>query len=522
MENPINDNVSEPIPSRSDASTCRLQVADLSIQDRSASPPLSSAPAVSFVNESSKSRRSHRDKRDKNKHIQEAAAETAALYYGECYVEGVGGSVADRAAVESHEQYKKWWLQNFNTGHVVSSVGDAHVIPRYNKNNPPSDTTSDASANNTATDPHKDEGGKDLDEVSSNSYNNLMTIPDETVIETSGKNYYSVTDFEYDQNNWTVIGGSANAAATEALRNDFNVVSSQQSTPHINNYDERRKIVSTETNYEEHLIAHEQNLLERIDRSQGASNPPPELRSIPMNENNNPIQSEISDLDKKVSSSGTTRKKRHRQKSLDYENLSSFFSLERPSASTSPQDANDRKEKQNSRKEQHEISRKESTYSDYETLNLPRSHSSSFFHEASATMRRLSSGRFSTNHFTKNSSFTQDPLIPSDNDEASAILTSMAPPKERTAKHVDNAKLSLLHALAVSGGDVTSKQFLFALEQLRTLYNVTDWDARDCHNLHRSTSQKTIEGMWLNLSRPHFNECIGKNSTGEYVSYFGL
>ena len=99
-------------------------------------------------------------------------------------------------------------------------------------------------------------------------------------------------------------------------------------------------------------------------------------------------------------------------------------------------------------------------------------------------------------------------------EELSAIITSRSPLRERQAKQTENAKLSLIHALAVSGGDVKSREFLFALDQLRSLFVGTSLDARVNHN----TGNKPIEGTWLCLSRPHFKECLGENSAGEYVS----
>ena len=52
--------------------SCSLQVADLSIQD-------TESTSNTFAQETSKVRKSRRHKRDKQKKVQEAAAETAAL-----------------------------------------------------------------------------------------------------------------------------------------------------------------------------------------------------------------------------------------------------------------------------------------------------------------------------------------------------------------------------------------------------------------------------------------------------------
>jgi hypothetical protein len=63
-----------------------------------------------------------------------------------------------------------------------------------------------------------------------------------------------------------------------------------------------------------------------------------------------------------------------------------------------------------------------------------------------------------------------------DEEKYNAILTSVGSPLEHTAKHIDNAKLDLICSLSISGGNVFSQTFLFALEQLCTLYAKTEND----------------------------------------------
>lgn len=78
------------------------------------------------------------------------------------------------------------------------------------------------------------------------------------------------------------------------------------------------------------------------------------------------------------------------------------------------------------------------------------------------------------------------------------------------------AKTSLLHALAIAGGDVEDSRFQSALEQLTALH-------RFCvprHSSSKPSSQK-IEGMWITLSKPNYLGCLGKNSDGDYLYTLG-
>ena len=68
---------------------------------------------------------------NKHEQVRQVTADSAALYYGEYYMERVGETVAYCAAEESNNQYNKWWLQKFDSG-VISSIVDAYVVPRYN------------------------------------------------------------------------------------------------------------------------------------------------------------------------------------------------------------------------------------------------------------------------------------------------------------------------------------------------------------------------------------------------------
>ncbi len=497
-------------PTRLDSlSSCRLKVGDLSIRETlhhgdadtdtdtntntntNINHGVVDPNSSTFAQESSKVRKGRRQKRDKQKKIQEAAAETAALYYGECYMQGVGGTAADRAAQESHEKYKKWWLQDFNNN-LISSVGDAHVVPKYN--DPISSHRVDQVSGKRDI---KSKPELDCDQTTQSKKNaSSDNATDDGLSATKDSKYCTVTDYEYDNNNseWLQIGGIANSTARITLENDFNdSFLLDQNTPHINNCSSasRQKTLHL-GQLEDQTIIPQYAVQIAVDRSRGARNPSPVAKDVDFNNQRVPSDSGCKQ----------TKKKRQRQKSQDYNNLSEFFSLVRPET-----DKDFRKERDNN------------DGGDTSQL-LPRRQSSSFFHDASNMINKFS------NSCTKNGSWEtlSEKMIddgaqtPSSDEKYNAILTSLGNPKERRSKHIDNAKLALLHSLAVSSGDVTSPQFLFALEQLRTLYNVTEWDVRGKNGHRAGETKKNIEGMWLNLSRPNFQECIGKNSSGEYVS----
>jgi hypothetical protein len=59
------------------------------------------------------------------------------------------------------------------------------------------------------------------------------------------------------------------------------------------------------------------------------------------------------------------------------------------------------------------------------------------------------------------------------------------------------------------------------LEQLRSLYRNTGWDARDYNRHNANSTSKYIEGNWLTLSRPNYAECLGTNANNEFMYTLG-
>jgi len=87
---------------------------------------------------------------------------------------------------------------------------------------------------------------------------------------------------------------------------------------------------------------------------------------------------------------------------------------------------------------------------------------------------------------------------------------------------VENAKENLLHALAVTGGDVKSKIFEEALLPLVHFYGEVGWDARDpkgIYSYHDNT--RRIEGRWLTLSKPTYSGNLGQSASGDPMYTLG-
>jgi len=607
-----------PVPaplstSTSIGSNMRQQVANLSLQENP------SNPKSRFTEESSKLRKSRRQKRDKQQDLERAAAHTAARYYGQCYLEGVEGTEADRAAQESHDKYNKWWLQKFDQQGVVNSVGDAHVLPRFNDSDrsqsqsqsqfhPTSNSNGHANGHVNGRETTATEHGYEMDTSKEITHNHHTITTESTTTnnEIESTQYYTVTDCEYDTQNLDFqVGGRANAAATATLQNQYNFLAPNtrgsniySTNQHRNNNDEFMSIqnrgdmnmdmnmdMNTNTN---HTVTD----IEAIDRSRGAYNPPPELRNHKINDTDyeNKIYSELSSdvkrrkkrqraQDEKVAeifslspvatrvssdnvcsddetvpisnakhktipsltkSKGTKPKSNSPSSHLNGQTETMSMNLKRLASNDNNRNSNTniRNAFLEEKSKRRVMQRKDSSYSDYDEGGIPRNRSSSFYHDKSARMisrsqsycdaKKINSKTGMTNatwddNFPSKKDGSGDPILDANSDEKySSILTSQGTPTERRAKHVDNAKLALLRALAISGGDVTTQTFLFALEQLRTLYSVSGWDASDSAGHNKFISpKKTIEGTWLTLNRPHFNECLGKNSAGEYMYTMG-
>jgi hypothetical protein len=90
----------------------------------------------------------------------------------------------------------------------------------------------------------------------------------------------------------------------------------------------------------------------------------------------------------------------------------------------------------------------------------------------------------------------------------------------------------LIDALQSSQGDTNDKRFLSSLEILTRFYKSTGRDARvNPWNARRITddgyetggpiASDLLEGSWVNMSRPNYVECLGKNKENDFMYTLG-
>lgn len=383
-------------------------------------------------------------------------------------MKGVGIRAADRAAKDSHHRYKKWWLQEMHSdGNFCSSLGDSLNVPRYA---PPPKPSSHAAARHMSP---KDEMGMDSSKANT-------------------------------------FGGRAHAVAVATLENDMH--SSNIGATHL-----VRPVF--------------------LDRASGTHNPSPVESSNQMIDSQKrkkkrprtvpSAYSQTHFLPKKYST--TAFDQAHNVDFLKHNNckLTSHFKAdEKPAAIVSEPEGNESESIisgygfECEKRKRREVQRRGSSYSDYggdqgdqpsaSYTGMTERRPSDFYHEEV--------NRYRASSIQSDKKQTLDESYSNDDEKYNAIMTSIEHPLERTLKHIDNAKLEVIRSLAVSGGDVTNKTFLFALEQLRALYLMTDFAARNLKDVSKSKSQ---DGNWLLLSRPNFAECLGTNSAGEYMYTLG-
>ena len=85
---------------------------------------------------------------------------------------------------------------------------------------------------------------------------------------------------------------------------------------------------------------------------------------------------------------------------------------------------------------------------------------------------------------------------------------------------VETLKRQVLHSLKASGGDVTNSEFLKYLSMLSELY--TTVTAEEEKKDEEALCASSTSGVWVTLNKPHFQECLGRDSdTGEYMYTLG-
>lgn len=83
-------------------------------------------------------------------------------------------------------------------------------------------------------------------------------------------------------------------------------------------------------------------------------------------------------------------------------------------------------------------------------------------------------------------------------------------------RHVEAARDCLLHALAVTKGDVDSDVFKSTIDPLEKYYSKQELDTRP-----EVVGSDSVSGMWLTLSKPTFFGCLGENDNGDPMYTLG-
>ena len=87
-----------------------------------------------------------------------------------------------------------------------------------------------------------------------------------------------------------------------------------------------------------------------------------------------------------------------------------------------------------------------------------------------------------------------------------------------TKSQLREVKMRLITDLRASGGSTQTDTFQECLEFLEAYYKSKSWDGRGSHD---SFAPFKLEGQWLTLSKPTYNECKGRNEKGEYLYSLG-
>ncbi len=107
-----------------------------------------------------------------------------------------------------------------------------------------------------------------------------------------------------------------------------------------------------------------------------------------------------------------------------------------------------------------------------------------------------------------------------EDDEAELTLedtfSALESKEQATPSEIEVARDSVLHALAVTKGDVDSDVFRSSIDPLEKYYSKQELDSRP-----QVIGSDSISGMWLTLSKPTFFGCLGENDNGDPMYTLG-
>jgi hypothetical protein len=85
-------------------------------------------------------------------------------------------------------------------------------------------------------------------------------------------------------------------------------------------------------------------------------------------------------------------------------------------------------------------------------------------------------------------------------------------------QQIHAVKMKLYKSLRAAGGSTSDPEFLHCTEILQAYYKSKSWDGR---RSHKDSAPFFLEGQWLTISKPTYNECQGLTPKGEYLYSLG-
>ena len=441
------------------------------------------------INEKRKKRRKRMHKSKKLK----AATKTAAVYYGECYLKGIGQDIADEAAQNSHRDYRKWWLQEISSD-GVSSLGDAFRVPKFRQTLHPKSIHKGKTEKPTEDAQKSNETSKVsptlLPKTHSDTDHVNTTHNDSVYLTVTHDDYSCQYTFEKSRRNLE-HSIKKPTARRPLLRRNFEQdldsllkedIQNQKSISPIRSTLETPKLKDDQ----------EQNLDDNETVNTSILRPQPLRPRVPAYQKiARPLTTNsrlyLPDLD--TTNTGSENQERSR--------ITYISRL--PTVNNSGN--NDETDLSQPHQVRAEPLQNHYPYDNGTTILLDDTN----FHDT----RSAEEEHISQN---KNNNLLGGECMTSAIDTIYNIPREVPSPQNDT---IPTLKTKIIHELACTAGDVTDKKFLSTLEKLRALYQITAWNA--C----KTSSQNHIEGLWLTLSRPNFPGSLGRNSEGDYLYTLG-
>jgi hypothetical protein len=101
-------------------------------------------------------------------------------------------------------------------------------------------------------------------------------------------------------------------------------------------------------------------------------------------------------------------------------------------------------------------------------------------------------------------------------DEEESDYPEASKPMPTLLENITSARDSVLHALAVTRGDVDSDKFKKTLDPLLKYFSSSEEKPRS-----PITTDLSVDGMWLQLSKPTYFGCLGENDRGDPLYTLG-